>query len=142
MAAPSRTGLPFPTAGKSLGYLKQHDKLVILSSASFSQSNGNLGVTFDAIYTAENIGPYKPSPRNFDYMLAQLERRGISKSDILHTAESLFHDHAPAMQYGLANCWIYRRHDQEGFGATMNPSDFRFNSMANLVKVHQAEASG
>jgi 2-haloacid dehalogenase len=75
-------------------------------------------------------------------MLEKLGDRGISKEKILHTAESLFHDHKPANEFGLASCWIYRRHDKEGFGATMNPGqqpkvDFRFNSMAALVKAHQ-----
>ena len=70
--------------------------------------------------------------------------QGIQKHEILHTAESMFHDHAPANKFGLANCWIYRRHDQEGFGATVNPGDMPkydmvFNSMAALVKAHQEE---
>jgi putative hydrolase of the HAD superfamily len=56
----------------------------------------------------------------------------------------MFHDHAPANQFGLANCWIYRRHDKKGFGATMNPGDMPtygavFDSMADFVKAHQAE---
>ena len=139
----------FPDSAEALRYLKNHFKLVILSNVdnrSFVHSNTKLGVVFDGIYTAEDIGSYKPSPQNFDYMLAQLERRGLVRSDILHTAESLFHDHVPAKQYGLANCWIYRRHNQEGFGATMNPGDmppidFKFNSMADLVRAHQAESN-
>ena len=56
----------------------------------------------------------------------------------------MFHDHGPANRHELASCWIYRRYVQERFGATMNPGDiprydFRFNSMADLVKVHQQE---
>jgi 2-haloacid dehalogenase len=75
-------------------------------------------------------------------MLEKLGERGIGKDKILHTAESLFHDHQPANEFGLASCWIYRRHAKQGFGATMNPGsppkvDFRFNSMAELVKAHQ-----
>ena len=140
----------FADSKEALHYLKQHYKLVILSNvdnASFAHSNQKLGVDFDARYTAEDVGSYKPSPRNFDYMLSQLERRGFAKGDILHTAESIFHDHAPAKQCGLANCWIYRRHDQEGFGATMlpkdmPPTDFTFHSMADMVKAHQAEQAG
>jgi 2-haloacid dehalogenase len=69
---------------------------------------------------------------------------GFEKSAILHTAESLFHDHKPANAFGLAACWIYRRHAQQGFGATMNPGeqpriDFKFTSMAQLAKAHQEE---
>jgi 2-haloacid dehalogenase len=80
-------------------------------------------------------------------MIAKLQSLGIAKSEILHTAESLFHDHAPANTLGLASCWIYRRHDQKGFGATMNPGttpkyNFRFNSMADLAAAHRREAAG
>ena len=41
-------------------------------------------VTFDAIYTAEDIGSYKPSDHNFDYMLAKLETLGVQKNEVLH----------------------------------------------------------
>ena len=135
----------FPDSSGALQYLKEHYRLVILSNVdnqSFAASNEKLQVEFDAVYTAEDCGSYKPSDRNFDYMLARLATLGVKKSEILHTAESMFHDHAPANRHGLASCWIYRRHDQEGFGATMNPGDmpscdFRFNSMTDLVRAHQ-----
>ena len=88
---------------KSLRYLKRHYKLAILSNVdneSFSFSNEKLGVDFDAVYTAEDCGSYKPSARNFEYMFAKLKTLGIEKSEILHTAESLFHDHGPANELG------------------------------------------
>lgn len=137
----------FDDSRAALAYLKQHFKLIVLTNTdnlSFQGSNARLGVQFDGVFTAEDIGSYKPADRNFDYMLETLARRGIQKTDILHTAESMFHDHAPANKHGLVNCWIYRRHDQTGFGATMNPGEmpsyaFRFNSMADLVTAHQAE---
>jgi len=135
----------FPDSHDALSYLKQHYELVILSNVdnpSFAASNDRLGVPFDAIYTAEDVGSYKPNDRNFEYMLQHLSRNGIAADRILHTAESLFHDHVPANRHGLATCWIYRRHDQQGFGATMDPGqqpniDFRFNSMAALVEAHR-----
>ena len=137
----------FPDSAGALQYLKRYYKLVVLSNVdnvSFAASAAKLQVEFDAAYVATDIGTYKPNPQNFDYMAENLSRMGIEKGDILHTAESMFHDHGPANTAGLANCWIYRRFDQEGFGATMNPGDmptydFRFNSMADLVKAHQAE---
>jgi putative hydrolase of the HAD superfamily len=136
----------FEDSAAALQYLKRHYKLVILSNVdneTFTWSNARLQVEFDAIITAEDVGSYKPSPRNFEYMLEKLGDRGIKKEKILHTAESLFHDHKPANGFGLASCWIYRRHAQPGFGATMDPGaqpniDFRFNSMADFVKAHQA----
>ncbi|MEL6478436.1 MAG: haloacid dehalogenase type II [Pseudomonadota bacterium] len=140
----------FPDSAEALAYLKQHFKLVVLTNcdnASFAHSNARLGVTFDGAYTAEDVGSYKPTPRNFDYMLEVLGRRGIDRGDILHTAESMFHDHAPANAYGLANAWIYRRYADEGFGATMPPGempkvDFTFHSMAEMVEAHKAEMDG
>jgi len=140
----------FDDSREALAYLKQHFKLVVLTNTdnlSFSGSNTRLGVPFDGVYTAEDIGSYKPAGRNFDYMLEMLARQGIAKGDILHTAESMFHDHAPANTFGLSSCWIYRRHDKEGFGATMNPGDmptydFRFNSMMDMVRAHQTELAG
>jgi 2-haloacid dehalogenase len=82
---------------------------VILSNVdneSFQASNRRLQVEFDAIYTAEDIGSYKPSVRNFDYMIEKLEGFGVKKEKILHTAESMFHDHKPANDQGLKSCWI------------------------------------
>lgn len=137
----------FPDTAAALRELKQHFKLVILSNVdneSFAASNAKLGVTFDAIYTAEDIGSYKPSDRNFEYMLAKLKTLGVEQHEILHTAESLYHDHGPANRHGLKSCWIHRRFEQEGFGATRHPgemprTDFRFTSMAELAKAHRAE---
>ncbi len=137
----------FADSAKALRYLKQHYALVILSNvdrASFAGSNAKLGVTFDHVFTAQDIGSYKPDPRNFQYMLEQLAQAGIRKEQILHTAESLFHDHVPANQAGLASAWIFRRHAQQGFGATHPPDtmpriDFKFTSLMALADAHRAE---
>ena len=66
----------FKDSAEALEYLKKHYKLVILSNVdneSFKGSNNRLQVEFDAIYTAEDVGSYKPSDRNFDYMLEKLK---------------------------------------------------------------------
>jgi 2-haloacid dehalogenase len=140
----------FPDSAEALRYLKKHFKLAILSNVdneSFAASNARLKVAFDAVYTAEDIGSYKPSPRNFDYMLEKLGTLGVAKHEVLHTAESLFHDHEPARKAGLATCWIHRRHAQGGFGATMRPAevptpDFRFTSLAEVAEAHRRELAG
>lgn len=140
----------FPDSAEALKYLKQHYRLVILSNVdneSFAFSNQKLGVTFDAIYTAEDIGSYKPSPRNFTYMFDKLDTLGLAKADILHTAESLFHDHGPANEFGLKSCWIHRRHAEGGSGATMPMEkpphyDFRFTSMKAFADEHRRLTGG
>jgi len=140
----------FPDSAAALAYLKQFYKLVILSNvdrASFAQSQKRLGVTFDMVYTAEDIGSYKPDLKNFRTMIDGLQRSGHPMRDILHTAQSLFHDHAPANAVGLRSAWIDRRSGVAGSGATPPPPegvrwDFHFASMAELVEAHRAELRG
>ncbi len=134
----------FNDSVKSLKRLQQHAKLVILSNVdnrSFAGSRTRLQIDFDAVITAEDVGSYKPDDRNFKYMIEQLQAMGIDPSRVLHTAESLYHDHQPATRHNLARCWIYRRHEQQGFGATMDPGEqpdvnFRFNSMAEFADAY------
>ena len=137
----------FDDSVEALRYLKKHFKIVVLSNIdneSFHGSSPKLGISFDAVYTAQDIGSYKPSNRNFKYMLKMLERSGVQKTDILHVAESMFHDHAPANKNGISNCRIFRRYDKKGFGATMDPGqmptyNFVFHSLYDLVRAHKAE---
>ena len=138
----------FADSAASLRYLKKSYRLVILSNvdrASFAASNERLAVEFDAVYTAQDIGSYKPDPDNFRYLLARLDEYGTAPAKILHTAQSLFHDHVPAQQIGLRTAWIDRRGDAAGGGATMPPPagsrwDFRFPSLADMVKAHQQDS--
>ena len=140
----------FADSADALAYLKRHYRLVILSNvdrASFAHSARRLGVEFDAVYTAEDIGSYKPDARNFEYMLARLAEAGIARQQILHTAESLYHDHIPAKRLGLATCWIDRRAGQAGAGATRPPEidvrpDFRFATLGEMAAAHRAEVGG
>ena len=137
----------FADSVKSLKYLKQYFNLVILSNvdrAGFAKSNQHLKVEFDAVYTAEDIGSYKPDHRNFHHMLSELESRGIQVSEILHTAQSQFHDMIPATALGLKTCWIDRRAGETGSGATPSiaksvKTDFRFESLENMVAAHKIE---
>ena len=131
----------FPDTVAALRLLKQRFRLVVLSNvdrASFAMSNQRLGDPFDAVYTAQDIGSYKPDARNFAYLLARLAEDGYAKSDILHVAQSLFHDHAPANAIGLASAWIDRRAGLQGWGATVPPPsgvryDFRFATLGELA---------
>ena len=136
-----RTGPRSPTPRSALQALAQRYQLIILSNvdrASFAASNRRLGVTFTSILTAEDIGSYKPSPRNFEALLAEVNRLGIGPGRLLHVAQSLFHDHGPAKNVGLPTVWINRRHDRPGWGATPQPPsgvtpDWEFPSMQALA---------
>ena len=115
---------PFPDSRAALAALAERYRLIILSNVdneSFAASNRRLGVRFTSVLTAQDIGSYKPSPRNFAALLAEAGRLGIPPARLLHVAQSLFHDHVPARQAGLATVWINRRHDRPGWGATPAP---------------------
>lgn len=140
----------FPDSADALRILKRHFKLVILSNVNrdgFAASNRKLGVEFDAIYTAQDVGSYKPAAANFDYMLEHLPTDlGLSKDDILHTAQSLHHDHVPARRAGLANAWIDRQRLSDGgqWGATAQvpeqpTTDFIYFSMMEMADAATAK---
>ena len=137
----------FPDSPQALAYLKRHFKLVILSNVdrdSFRGSNARLGVEFDAILTAQDIGSYKPDPRNFAALVAKVAELGHAKGELLHVAQSLYHDHVPAKQAGLKTAWIDRRAGKTG-GATPAPKedvrpDARFTSLEAFAAAHRAEA--
>ena len=114
----------FADSDDALRILKSKFKLVILSNvnvAGFTSSNRWLGVEFDEIYTAEHVGSYKPNPSNFEYMFDNLKKaHDAEKKDILHVAQSLFHDHVPAKDFGMNTVWIDRQNLSKGgnWGAT------------------------
>ena len=114
----------FADSADALRILKSKFKLVILSNvnvAGFTSSNRWLGVEFDEIYTAEHVGSYKPNPSNFEYMFDNLKKaHDAEKKDILHVAQSLFHDHVPAKDFGMNTVWIDRQNLSKGgnWGAT------------------------
>jgi hypothetical protein len=99
---------------------------MILSNVNrdgFAASNRKLGVAFDAVYTAEDVGSYKPDPRNFAYMLERL-----------------------AAEAGLARAWIDRQDLSEGgqWGATARVAkrpevDFLFPTLAAMAEAVLAE---
>lgn len=142
----------FPDTADALRILKNHFKLVILSNVSrqgFAASNKKLGVVFDAIYTAEDIGSYKPNPGNFAYLLEHINKDlNITPNEILHTAQSLHHDHVPAKNAGLARCWIDRQDlaSNENWGATAvvkdKPDvDYRFTSLMQMADLVNSNTS-
>jgi 2-haloacid dehalogenase len=135
----------FEDSHDALEALGKRYQLIILSNvdrASFAASKARLGVEFTSIITAQDIGAYKPSPRNFTALIQEARQLGAGDGKLLHVAQSLFHDHAPAKQAGLPTVWINRRHDRPGWGATPAPPanvspDAEFPSMARFAAAVQ-----
>ena len=128
----------FPDSADALARLAGRYALIILSNVdrtSFAGSNARLGVEFDAIVTAEDVGAYKPRLNHFERLDEVIADRGVPRDRLLHVAQSLFHDHGPAKQIGLSSAWINRRQADAGWGATPEPDaeysyQWEFPSMA------------
>jgi putative hydrolase of the HAD superfamily len=136
---------PFPDAVESLAYLRSHYRLVAVTNADrlgFERMHRALGEPFHDAVTAEDVGVTKPDRQIFAYMLGRLSAGGTGKRQILHTAQSQYHDIGPARSLGLATAWIERRRGQQGFGATPVPRalttpDFHYGSLAEMVAAHR-----
>ncbi len=128
----------FPDSSAALARLKERYRLGIITNCDddlFGASNARLGVEFDWIVTAEQVGSYKPNEANFH---AAFERLALPRERILHVAQSLFHDHVPAQRLGLSTVWIDRRQGQPGGGATPAAAaawDATFPDMATFADV-------
>jgi len=83
-------------------------KLAILSNtdrAFIHESQKRIGVPFDLIVTAEDVGSYKPAPAHWETFF---ELTTADRAHHVHVAASLFHDVAPARELGLKTVWINR----------------------------------
>jgi putative hydrolase of the HAD superfamily len=131
----------FPDSADALARLARHYKLIIVSNVhrdGFAGSNRRLRGDFAAVITAEDVGGYKPADNHFRALYRTLDDLGIERGELVHVAQSLFHDHVVAKREGLPSIWIDRHHDRPGPGATPEPDaewsyNLRFDSMADFA---------
>ena len=134
---------PFPDSVEALAYLRGHGLLVVLSNvdrASFAHSARLLGDPFHAVVTAEDVASYKPAPPHFERAAALLAEQGVAPGQVLHVAQSLYHDMQPGRAAGFATCWLDRRAGRGG-GATPAADiapDMTLTDMASLAAWHRA----
>lgn len=97
---------------------------------------------FDAVYTAQNIGSYKPDLKNFRYLAEGVERElGVEMDQVLHTAQSLPADLIPAKCMGLSSCWIDREDQEKEMQKVKEKVNFtwRFGTMGEMAKAVEEE---
>ena len=137
-----RSWPPFPDTVEALEELGRRYRLVAVTNAdawALEHMSANMGDPFQERVTCDEVGVNKPSPRVFEYVLDKLAPAGVEKKDILHTAQSQYHDIVPASALGFATMWIERRQSKGGFGATPGPErmvtpTFHAASMADFVR--------
>lgn len=137
---------PFPDTVAALVALERRYRLAIVSNVDddlFAGTGAGLGVEFDVVTTAQQVRSYKPVAAHFTTALARL---GLPTSEVLHVAQSLFHDVLPAKSLGMSTVWVNRRAGRPGFGATP-PADARpdlevpdLRSLVTLIEQETATA--
>ena len=85
--------------GWKLAFLSNTDRDLIEASLV------TIGVEFDLLVVASEIGSYKPASRHWQVFF---ERSGADVTRHVHVAQSLFHDIAPARALGIPSIWINR----------------------------------
>ncbi len=113
LAESIRQWQPFGDTVAGLQRLHSRYKLAVLSNIDddlFAYTAAKLDVGFDAVVTAQQVHSYKPSLNNFEALLRQ---HPIPRESLLHVAESLYHDVAPAHSLGIATVWVNRRQGKE-----------------------------
>ena len=138
-AASPLTWPGYPDSHAGLLALQAHAKICALSNiddASLQASSAILGVTFDLTVTAQRVGAYKPDAPHFDAALRELAAMGIPPARILHVAQSLRADIAPANRLGLTSVWVHRPGRRMGLtGAPGAKPDLEVSSLAGLVTI-------
>ena len=115
---------PFSDTVAALTALRTRYQLAVVSNVDDDLFNGSarlLEVPFDEVVTAQQVKSYKPARAHFDEALRRL---GKPMNRVLHIAQSLFHDVAPAKALGFSCVWVNRRAGRPGGGAT-SPADAR-----------------
>ena len=107
-----RAWQPFPDTRPALERVRDAGvRLAILSNTDrdiISHTLRQIGIPFDDVVTAEDVGAYKPSLTGFERLL---ERLGEDPSDILHVAFGFKYDIGPAKQLGMGSAWVNRHQE-------------------------------
>jgi len=137
----------FEDSVEALARLRRNFRLVAMTNAdrtAFSAYSQTLGNPFHDSITCDEAGCNKPDPKFFAFTQGRQSIFGFKKSEILHVAQSQYHDIGVAKEFGLATCWIERRQGQQGFGGTPRPQamtqpDFHFSSLKQLADAVDVE---
>ena len=110
---------PFMDTVAALQSMAKRFRLGIISNVDddlFAETRKKLApVEFDFVVTAQQMQSYKPCHKNFE---EAIRRSGLTKDQILHAGQSLYHDIAPANTLGIRNVWVNRPSIRPGASAT------------------------
>jgi putative hydrolase of the HAD superfamily len=139
----------FPDSVEALKRLRAKFKLVAMTNTqrwALAHFERTLGNPFDDSVSSDDALCEKPDPQFFAFARGRLSRDGFGIRDILHVAQSQYHDIGVARRLGYAVCWIERRHGKPGFGGTkavehLTEPDYHFHTLSELADAVDREDS-
>jgi putative hydrolase of the HAD superfamily len=137
----------FPDSAAALKRLGARFRLVAMTNAqrwALDHMEKTLGKPFYDTVTVDDALVEKPDPLFFAFARGRLSAAGYKLPDILHVAQSQYHDIGVARRLGYAVCWIERRQGMQGFGGTqevaeLTKPDYHFATLAELADAVDAE---
>jgi putative hydrolase of the HAD superfamily len=137
----------FPDSVAALKRLRQRFRLLAMTNAqrwSLEHMARNLGSPFHDAVTVDEARCEKPDPVFFGFARGRLSVDGIALEDILHVAQSQYHDIGVAKRLGYTVCWIERRKGRKGPGGTLasehTKPDYHFATLRELADAVDAQA--
>ena len=130
----------FPDSVAALKRLAGRYRLVAMTNAqrwALDHFTRTLGHPFWDTVCVDDALTEKPDPAFFGFARGRISRSGFVQSDILHVAQSQYHDIGIAKQLGYTTCWIERRKGL-GAGGTIKAAeitrpDYHFSTLAELA---------
>jgi 2-haloalkanoic acid dehalogenase type II len=104
----------------------------ILSNVDTDLLEGTIrksGLEVDGFVTAEEVGSYKP---NRGHWLRFMQKTGAKKEEVLHVAQSIYHDIVPAQEMGITSAWVNRY--AEPLPSSAHP-EYIVDSLESLAKL-------
>lgn len=137
----------FPDSVDALKRLRKHFRLVAMTNArrwALDHMAATLGQPFDDRVTVDDVRFEKPDPQFFAFARGRLSTNGIFFEDILHVAQSQYHDIGVAKKLGYTVAWIERRKGMKGFGGTLEvpeltKPDYHYATLGELADAVEAE---
>jgi 2-haloalkanoic acid dehalogenase type II len=128
-----RSWQPFPDTRPALTRARENGiRLAIISNTDrdiIEHTLNHIGVPFDDVITAEDVGAYKPADTVFDYALDRLD---TPADQVLHVAFGFKYDIAPAARHGMRTAWV-NRHAESPPGEA--PFDYEWRDLWPLAEL-------
>ena len=137
----------FPDSVDALKRLRRHFRLVAMTNArrwALDHMAATLDYPFHDSVTVDDVRFEKPDPQFFAFTRGRLSTCGVFLEDILHVAQSQYHDIGVAKRLGYTVAWIERRQGLKGFGGTLEvpeltKPDYHYASLSELADAIETE---